>query len=201
LDDRSDEELLAAVPADVEAFAEFYRRHVDRIVGFALRRMERPENVADLVAAVFVRAIESAGRFDPRRGRALPWLFGVAANALADERRRTARAAGAAQRLAGRRALSPDDYLRVEERLDAETRTRRVFHAIERLSPRERTVIALVLLDGLSPAEAAAVLGLRPVVARARLARARRKLRQAAEEDPGHDDAREGLPRTEGTHA
>lgn len=186
MDGRSDEELLAVVPRDAQAFAEFYRRHVDKVIGFALRRLDHPEDVADLVAAVFVRVIESADRFDPRRGRALPWLFGVAANALADERRRQARADRAVQRLAGRRYLDPDDHVRVEERLDAETSTRRLYAAVRELSAREREAIALVVLDGLAPAQAAEALGVRPIALRARLARARRKLRKAMDHPAGH---------------
>jgi RNA polymerase sigma factor (sigma-70 family) len=179
LDQRSDEELLAVVGRDAEAFAEFYRRHVDRMLGFALRRLDRPEEVADLVAAVFVRVIESADRFDPHRGQALPWLFGVAANTLADERRRRLRADRAVQRLAVRRYLDPDDYLRVEERLDAEANARRLHAAVQELSAREREAIGLVLLDGLTPTQAAEALGVRPMALRARLTRARRKLRRA----------------------
>lgn len=185
MDGRSDEELLAAVPRDTQAFAEFYRRHIDKMLGFALRRLDRPEDVADLVAAVFVRVIESADRFDPRRGRALPWLFGVAANTLANERRHRARADHAAQRLAGRRYLDADDHLRVEERLDAAANSRRLHAAVQELSAREREAIALVVLDGLTPTQAAQALGVRPIALRARLARARRKLRQAV--DTGTD--------------
>jgi RNA polymerase sigma factor (sigma-70 family) len=191
LDGRSDEELLAAIPRDTQAFAEFYRRHVDKMLGFALRRLDRPEDVADLVATVFVRVIESADRFDPGRGRALPWLFGVAANALAEERRRRARTERAAQRLAGRRYLDADDHLRVEERLDAAANARRLHAAIHELSAREREAIALVVLDGLAPAQAAQALGVRPIAVRARLARARRKLRQAM--DAGADPTAPGV--------
>jgi RNA polymerase sigma-70 factor (ECF subfamily) len=201
LDGRSDEELLVATPADSEAFAEFYRRHVDKVVGFALRRLDRPEEVADLVAAVFVRVIESAGSFDPRRGRALPWLFGVAANTVADERRRAARRSRATQRLGGRRYLDADDHVRVEERLDAQTSSRRLHAAMQRLSPGEQAVTALVLLDGLTPSAAAEALGVRPIVVRARLARARRKLRRAVDPGAVRDPGHQALPYTEETHA
>jgi RNA polymerase sigma-70 factor (ECF subfamily) len=48
---------------------------------------------------------------------------------------------------------------------------------MERLPDGERAVLELVALDELSLAEAAAAVGIRPVAARVRLHRARRKLR------------------------
>jgi RNA polymerase sigma factor (sigma-70 family) len=181
LDQRTDEQLLVATPQDTGAFAEFYRRHVDKVIGFGLRRMHTPEDVADFVAAVFVQVIESVKRFDPDRGRAVPWLLGISANTMSVERRRRARAFDAAQRVAGRRYLTPADHELVEERLDAAAAARRVYMALAALPDGERAVAALVMVDELSPAEAAEALGLRPVAVRARLARARRKLRAALE--------------------
>jgi RNA polymerase sigma factor (sigma-70 family) len=177
LDPRSDEQLLVAIPHDTGAFAEFYRRHVDKVIGFGLRRLEQPEDVADLVANVFVRVIESTERFDPARGRAVPWLLGISANTLSVERRRRARSQDAAQRLAGRRYLTPAEHERVEERLDAAASARRVYATLGALPDGEREVVALVMVDGLTPREAAEALGLRATALRARLARARRKLR------------------------
>ena len=153
MDQRSDEELLVAIGQDAGAFTEFYRRHVDKVIGFALRRARTPEDVADLVAAVFVEVIEAAPRFDPGRGRAVSWLLGVAANTLSAERRRQARAGGAARRLAGHRYLDPADYERVEERLDATAAARRVYAALGELSDREREIVALVMVDGLTPGD------------------------------------------------
>lgn len=176
MDRRSDEELLVAIRHDPGAFAEFYRRHVDKVIGFALRRMSSPEDVADLAASVFVQVIESARRFEPNRGRAVPWLLGVAANTLAAERRRRARTERTAQRLAGRRYLDPADHERVEERLDAAVAARKVYAALGNLPDGEREAVALVVVDGLTPADAAEALGLSATAVRTRLARARRKL-------------------------
>jgi RNA polymerase sigma-70 factor (ECF subfamily) len=179
VDQRSDEDLLVVMWQDPGAFAEFYRRHVDKVLGFALRRMRSPEDVADLVASVFVQVIESARRFDPARGRAVPWLLGVAANTLSAERRRRARAEGTVRRLVGRRYLSPDDHDRVEERLDAAAQARRAHEALAGLPDGEREAVELVVVDGLTPGEAAEALGLSATAVRSRLARARRKLRGA----------------------
>ena len=94
-DERSDEELLLAIAAAPGALPEFYRRHVGRMIAFGARRFGSPEDVADFVAEVFLEVLESARRFDPRRGRALSWLYGLATHVAAREHRRAARAADA----------------------------------------------------------------------------------------------------------
>src|SRR6266516_2264410 len=183
MDNRCDEDLVAAIGArgdpDPEALAELYRRHVDRLIGFAVRRLDDPEEVADLVAAVFLELIHAARRFDRRRGHALLWLYGLANKLLVEERRRKARDARAVGRLTGRltgrRWLEPDEFARVEERIDASAKWHTLRASAERLSVAEREVLELVVLDELTPTEAAVALGIRPVAARVRLARARKK--------------------------
>ena len=76
----SDEELLAAIAAGPGALPEFYRRQVARVTGMGIRRFDSPEDVADFVANVFLEVLGSADRFDPRRGNAVDWLYGVAGN-------------------------------------------------------------------------------------------------------------------------
>jgi DNA-directed RNA polymerase specialized sigma24 family protein len=105
----SDEELLAAIAAGPGAFPEFYRRHVARVTGMGVRRFDSPEDVADFVANVFLEVLGSADRFDPRRGTAVAWLYGVAGNVAAGMYRRQARTAKAERQLAGRAFLDGDD--------------------------------------------------------------------------------------------
>ncbi len=90
----TEEQLLVQAGRDRAAFEEFYRRTVARVVAFAARRCSRPEEVPDLVAAIWLEVIASAHRFDPRRGRAVPWVLGVAAHVTASVREEAARALG-----------------------------------------------------------------------------------------------------------
>src|ERR687894_2211648 len=89
-DRRSDEGLLQAVPQEPEAFAVFYRRHVTPLLGYFLRRTRDPELAADLTAETFAAALDGAHRFDPARGPAVGWLYGIARRRLADAQRRGA---------------------------------------------------------------------------------------------------------------
>jgi RNA polymerase sigma factor (sigma-70 family) len=179
-----DEDLLVAVAAGPGALPEFYRRHVAKVLGMGVRRFGDPEDVADFVATVFLEVLRSAGGFDPRRGSAVSWLYGLAGNVAAGMYRRQAREVAAEQRFAGRALLDANDYVQVEERIDAAAALRRVYRAMRTLGDADRRLLELVAVDGLSIAEAADALRITPVAARVRLVRARRRLRAAVSADP-----------------
>jgi RNA polymerase sigma factor (sigma-70 family) len=118
-------------------------------------------------------------RFDARKrvvvhrsGSALPWLYGIAMNVL----RRYFRH----RQPSG--AVDPDlvmDWDAVDARLDAEAQRRRLRNALCTLSDSDRDLLLLVAWEGLTSAEAAAVLGISKVAARSRLHRARHRALQA----------------------
>jgi RNA polymerase sigma-70 factor (ECF subfamily) len=170
---------LQDVVGDPVAFEAFYRRHVVAVGRFLVRRVTDPQLVADLTAEVFHEVIRSAHAYHPGRGSELAWLYGIARNVLANDRRREALRLRAEQGAAGRRRLDDDDIARLEERIDAESAARRVFQALSRLPENERAVVELVAVDGLSLKEAAVALGIRPGTARVRMYRARRATRDA----------------------
>lgn len=175
----ADEQLLACAGTDPLAFEEFYRRHTGKVVRFAARRCSRPDEVPDLVAAVWLEIIESVPRFDRTRGRAVPWLLGIAANLTASEARRKKRQEQASARLGGQRLLNEDDYAGLEEEIDAVSVAANLREAISRLPRSERVEVELVAMDGPTPSEAATALGLASGTTRVRLARARKKLRRS----------------------
>lgn len=165
---------LSRIAHDPQAFEAFYREHVTAVTRFVARRVDNPHAVADLTADVFLAAIDSAHTYRPSRGPQRAWVFGIARNVIAGERRRAAHEKRAAGRIAGHRLLDTDDIARLEERIDAESPGRAACLALTRLPEQERTVLELVALDGLTISGAAAALGIRPGTARVRLHRARR---------------------------
>lgn len=171
-----------AMAADPDAFEEFYRRSIGKVVGFAVRRCSNADDVADLVSAVFLQAITSTSGFDPRRGAAVPWLLGIAAHEQARALRCRRREATAMDRLRGRALLDEEDHERLTARIDAARMAPRLRQALEALTPLERQMVELTSLDGLTPTEAAVVLGIRPSTARMRLNRGRRKLRRSLDD-------------------
>jgi RNA polymerase sigma factor (sigma-70 family) len=168
---------VSRIAYDPKAFEAFYRRHVQGVERFIVRRVHDPHLAADLTADVFLAAIDTAASFDPRRGDPSAWLYGVARNVVSAEYRRTERDQRMQGRIVGRRLVAEDDIERLQEQIDAERESRDLVDAIARLPASERAVLELVAVDDLSVTEAAAALGIRPVTARVRLHRARKSLR------------------------
>ena len=168
---------VAAIAADPEAMEAFYREHLEPIQRFVARRVSDPHLAADLTADIFVAAIDSAPRYQRSHGAPIAWLYGIARNVVATELRRQGRAGRAISHFGARRTLEPDALARIEERLDAEREQRRLYRAMDELSDDDRALLELVALDGLSVADAAKVLGVKPGTARVRLHRSRRLLR------------------------
>jgi RNA polymerase sigma-70 factor (ECF subfamily) len=186
----ADEELLRRLSSDPAAFELFYRRHVDRVIGFAARRVTDPADAADLVAATFVTVLTAARSYDRQRGEPGAWLLGITARLIVNARRRKARESAALARIAGRRLIGPSDIERLEERIDAARSSQAVIAALERLRPRAREALLLVSEAGLQPAEAARVLGISPAAFRMRLSGARRALDKAVAAGPEADATR-----------
>ena len=176
-----DADLLAAVP-DADAVRVLYERHVDAVFRFAVRRCRNPEDVADLVSAVFLELFSAAPGYDRGKGGVRAWLLGIAAHCLADQRRTEYRRAKVAARLGAQPEFDAEEHDRVEAMIDAARLAPAAERALaEQLTPAEQALFLLVAHDRLPVADAARSLGLSPVAGRMRLARARRKLRAAIE--------------------
>ena len=170
---------LPGIARDPAAFEVFYRLHIATVTRFVARRVSDPHTVADLTAEVFLAVIGSAHTYRPSRGSQRAWLYGIARNVIAGERRRAAAELRTASQIAGSRLLADDDIARLEDRVDAESAARDLYLALSRLPAAERAVLELVAVDGLPVTEAAAALRIRPGTARARLYRARHAAREA----------------------
>jgi RNA polymerase sigma-70 factor (ECF subfamily) len=193
-----DEPPVALIGTDPAAFSAFYREHVTAVTRFVTRRVADAHLAADLTADVFVAAIGAAQGYQGSAGGPRTWLYGIARNVIAAEFRRSARERRAAGLIAGRRLLEPDDVERLLEQIDAFRQVRELHESLRGLPDGERAVLELVSVDGLSVAEAAAALGIRPVTARVRLLRARRALRSALVQAAAAPLSR-AVPRTEVT--
>lgn len=153
-----------------------YRRNIEVLVSYFARRCRDPQAVADLTSETFVRAVESFARFDPRRGSDRAWLFGIAAHVFAYYCEQSAAGRDAVARLGGHRPLDEDEIEELAARIDAEREGAELVRCGE-LPALEQAALELVDLDGLTPKEAAAALGISHVAFRKRLSRARSRLK------------------------
>jgi RNA polymerase sigma factor (sigma-70 family) len=165
----------------LEEFEQVYLRNVDVLMGYFARRCRDPQTVADLTSETFVRAVDGFAGFDPRRGSDRAWLFGIAARVFARHCEQSAGGRDAVARLGGRRSLDGDEIEELAERIDAEREGATLMRRCAQLPAVERAAIELVDLEGLTPQEAAATLGVSGVAFRKRLSRARSRLRKEHE--------------------
>jgi RNA polymerase sigma-70 factor (ECF subfamily) len=154
-----------------EPFEALYAAHFQEIAAYVRRRV-RPEDADDVTAQVFTVAWRRLGSIpDPPADRL--WLYGVARNCVADAERAARRRLRLHDRLAA--AAGPPAVMSAgpgpDPRLD------QVRAAIAGLRPRDREALLLVLWDGLSQAEAAAVLQCTPNAVEHRCRRARAAIR------------------------
>ena len=87
LDSLTDGELLALAAGGPDAFALFYRRHVEGVLTYFRRRTGGAEIALDLTAETFARALEAAPRFQLGDEPAAAWLYSIARNLLTDSYR------------------------------------------------------------------------------------------------------------------
>ena len=177
---KSDRELVqAAREGDAEAFGVFVRRHQRRIFRLATHMLRNDAEAEDVTQETFVRAYRALDRFD---GRSEPftWMYRIAVNLSLN----TIRA-----RKPSRHAATPEDpriaAVLVEQRahgnpmnLAADRELAAALaEALDDLSDTLRTTLILVVLDGLSHAQAAEVLGCPEGTVAWRVHEARKKLR------------------------
>lgn len=162
-----DTDLLLRSRAHPEAFGAIYERHARAVHAFLARRAGQSA-AQDLLGEVFARAFGARTRVVPHAsGSALPWLYGIARNVVRAHLRHAPAGAGLAD------ADLVVDWDAVDERLDAGALRHELWTALSALTDGERELLLLVAWEGLSPSEAASVLGLTAGAARSRLHRAR----------------------------
>jgi RNA polymerase sigma-70 factor, ECF subfamily len=156
-----------------EAFEELFERQFDSIYGYLARRIG-PELARDLASETFTRAFAARKRYDPARGQARPWLFGIANNLLRRHYRDEERRLRALARLDAAREAAPPEEPRLAD-------------ALATLPREERDALLLFAWADLAYAEIASILGVPVGTVRSRLHRARAHVRAALEREEALD--------------
>jgi RNA polymerase sigma-70 factor (ECF subfamily) len=179
--ERTDRELVEAAQAgDAESFGAVVRRHQRRVYRLALHLLRNAAEAEDVTQDTFVRAYGALDRFD---GRSEPftWIYRIAVNLSLNAIR---------ARKPSERSSSPDDprveHLLIERRAklaspEAVSQDKELALAllagIDGLSETLRTTLILVVIDGVSHADAGHVLGCSEGTIAWRVHEARRRLR------------------------
>ncbi|MEO8477559.1 MAG: RNA polymerase sigma factor [Actinomycetota bacterium] len=156
----------SAPSEDQVRFETLFHEHADAVLAYALRRSD-PDTAQEIVAETFTVAWR---RIDVVPESALPWLLGTARRTLSNGRRTAIRRQALTLRLAQEPPASDDRTAGID--LDLAARA-----ALASLPTAEREAMELVAWEGLSPTEAAEVLGCSRRAIAVRMHRARRRLR------------------------
>ena len=179
----SDRELMTRTAAgDQAAFTELMARHEDMVFAVAMRMMRNRELAFDATQETFVTVFRKADRFSGESAVST-WLYRVATNTCLDllrkEKRRRAEPIPEYHDEPDRRAGQP--FESVEVRSDIES-------ALAAIPEDFRAAVVLTDVQGLSVAEAGAILGVPDGTVKSRVFRGRRLL---AEKLGNLDEGRE----------
>jgi RNA polymerase sigma-70 factor (ECF subfamily) len=130
--------LIEAAQKDPARFGDIYERYFDRVYAYIARRVGNRDAAQDLTSDVFHRALANIGKYESRGVPFGAWLFRIAANAIADKWKRTAKESGnpAPEEIDSGKI----DLEAAEHRM--ETRAQ-LFHAVRKLPAEQRRVIQL----------------------------------------------------------
>jgi len=172
---RDDHELLRVARSDRDAFAEFYCRYEDPLLGFMLRRTRDAELAADLAAETFAAALIASRRYRAQHEDASAWLFGIARNVLGRSLERRSVEDRARRRLGMERIELDDETLAAINRLAEDSAVAEMLAELP--SDQARAVRARVL-EGSSYEAIASAMQCSQQVARKKVSRGLASLRE-----------------------
>jgi len=169
-----DSDLLRLISrGDEAAFLVFYRRYQGPVYRFALQMSGKPEIAEEVTQDVFMVVMGSSSKYDPRRGSAVAYLYGVARNFVLRRLEQERPYVTALDDPESEYASALADDRNVLADLTRNERIESLRKAVLALPPAYREVVVLCDLHELDYAEAAAALKCAIGTIRSRLHRAR----------------------------
>lgn len=166
--------------------------NADDLLRYLQRRVNQPQDAADLLGRVFLRLWENGVKVPTNDIDARMWCFGIARNVLREHYRHTAKSLALANELREHLRHSEPHATAADTAAEAQIRARAVRAAVVALDERSRELVMLVHWDGFNLAEAARLLSMNESTARTRHGRALRRL----EKELGEYSPSPGLNRT-----
>ncbi|MFD1495334.1 RNA polymerase sigma factor [Streptosporangium lutulentum] len=166
-----------------------FDRHARSVYNHCFRRTANWSAAEDLTSVVFLEAWRRRRQVRISSDSLLPWLLGVANNALRNRSRSLRRHQAAIGRLPPLTSVI-DPAEEVAGRIDDEQRMREILAVVNRLPRADQEVLTLCVWSGLSYEDAAVALNIPVGTVRSRLSRARARMKKlsGAELEPrsGH---------------
>lgn len=163
---------------DEAALGELYDRHVNLLMGLALRILGSREDAEEVVQETFVHVWRNARMYDAGRSAVSTWLVMVARSRAIDRLRSGRAVDRTLQTLEGQLRVVDTSSRALSTVLSVERR-HRVRAELERLPPEQRQVLEMAFFAGLTQSEIAAAAGLPLGTVKTRTLLAMKKLRAA----------------------
>ncbi len=163
-------------PRGEDGMRTLYRTYGPELYGFAYNCLGDRQLAEEIVQDVFTRVWRHADSFDPSRATFRTWIYGIARNAIIDNKRR------AAVRPSVATAPAELDEGPADDSLERALLGWQVSAALERLTPEHRQVIRLAHFQGMRLREIAELTGLPLGTVKSRVSYALRGMRLALEE-------------------
>ena len=133
-----------------DAFGLLYERTVDRVYRYVYFRVTDDETAEDLTSKVYLKAWEHLPSFKESSSPFIAWLYTIARNTVIDHYR-THRQETHLDEIVELPDRDPLPHEQCEHDLDAQSLRR----ALQRLTPEQKNVVTMKLIDGLSTDEIA----------------------------------------------
>jgi RNA polymerase sigma-70 factor (ECF subfamily) len=151
----SDEALMQALPAQIEALDALYERHSRVALGLAVRMVGERETAEEVVQEAFLAVWRNAGRYQAGRGSVRTWLLSIVHHRAIDRLRGRTPTAPLPEEL-GPDTSTPDVWTLTAQKLDREV----IVAALGALPDEQRQAIELAYFSGLTQTQIASTLGL-----------------------------------------
>ena len=176
--------VAAARQGDADAWETLYTGIYARLRGYVQRRVAA-EDTEDLVSETLARAVAGIDRFQWSPAGFDGWVFGIARRVIADHHRRRFRA----EKRFGHLPEDVDQTPRVGEAVEQADEHAELWAAFATLGERDREILELRVVAGLSSEAVAEVLDTNPGAIRTAQSRALARLRETLAKNEEQQDA------------
>lgn len=159
MDINAEQKLVDLAKNDLHAFDQLYEYYFPKIFSYCLNRTHHKEIAEDIVAQVFVAAIDSLNKFNYRKNAKFgSWLYKVTNNKIIDYYKHQNRIVSFEESIA---TLESEENLPEEEAIRIETHNKIAF-VLLKIKPNYQEILTLRYLLEYDNQEIASILDMKP---------------------------------------